>query len=254
MGRPGQKQYRLEVSASEVTAVAALSTQELNNRVAMGVTPERSYAQAIPPDHRRRFAQFFTPPKIASLMAEWALERGASSLLDPAVGMGVLVRAARAQRPALDVTVFEKDPTILRAYLSTQPDLHNLEVFFEDFLTAELQSNFDAVLMNPPYLRHHDLAYDFDIFTFFSTKYGVPISKLSNSYLLFTLKAVSALKPGGRAAIIIPTEWMNANFGSAMKSYLVNRNVLKELIYFSNCSDVFDDALTTASVLLIESN
>ena len=252
VGRPGRKQDRLEGRIGAVNDAGSLSLFAVLASIDRGVTPEASYAAAVPSGHRQRYAQFFTPPKIARLMAEWALAGDAQTLLDPAVGMGVLVRAALARKPDLRVAAIEKDPVILRAFLGTRPDLNRVEVILDDFLTMDLRSTFDAVLMNPPYLRHHDLSYGFDIFAEFSHKYSVEVSRLSNSYLLFTLKAATLLKLGGRAAIIIPAEWMNANFGSAMKSFLIGRGLLKEMIYFSNCSEIFDDALTTACVLLLE--
>jgi adenine-specific DNA-methyltransferase len=252
MGRPGRKQDRLDVGADLLDDPDSFDLAGMAAGISNGATPEHSYLSAVPFGHRRRYAQFFTPAKIAKLMAEWALGDSTCSLLDPAVGMGILVSAALARQPDLQVTVFEKDPLILRAYLSTQPDLKRIEVILGDFLTMDVSSTFDAVIMNPPYLRHHDLSYDFDIFSQFSQRYGIEVSKLSNSYLLFTLKAVMLLNPGGRASIIIPTEWMNANFGAAMKAFLIRRNLLREVIYFSNCSEIFDDALTTACILLIE--
>jgi len=252
MGRPGRKQDRLDGGIDVMDDPDLLDLASITAGISRGAAPESSYSSAVPFGHRRRYAQFFTPPKIASLMAEWALAGGTQSLLEPAAGMGILVRAALMRKPDVRVTVFEKDPVILRAFLGTHPNLGQIEVILGDFLTTDLLSTFDAVLMNPPYLRHHDLSYGFDIFAEFSQNYGIEVSKLSNSYLLFTLKVTMSLSPGGRAAIIIPTEWMNANFGSAMKAFLVKRDLLREIIYFSNCSEIFDDALTTACVLLIE--
>ena len=252
MGRPGKKQDRLLAGDDILDDPNSLDVNGIAAFVRRGGSPEQSYSSVVPPAHRRKFAQFFTPPKIASLMAEWALGHNARSVIDPALGMGALVRAAIARNPNLEITAFEKDPVILRAYLATHPELQNIEVILGDFLALDVISAFDAAIMNPPYLRHHDLSYDFDIFDRFSQLYGIELSKLSNSYLLFTLKTVMALSPGGRASIIIPTEWMNANFGSAMKRFLIKGNFLKEIIYFSNCSQIFEDALTTACVLLIE--
>lgn len=252
MGRPGRKQDRLDGGIEVAADPASFDVAAIAAGIKRGNSPELSYASAVPFEHRRRYAQFFTPPKIADLMAEWALEGPTESLLEPAAGMGALIRAALARQPDLRVTTFEKDPVILRAFLASYPDLRKIEVIHEDFLTANLLSTFDAVLMNPPYLRHHDLSYSFDIFAEFAKKYRVDVSKLSNSYLLFTLKVCMSLNPGGRAAIIIPSEWMNANFGAAMKSFLIRQGLLREIIYFSNCSEIFDDALTTASILLIE--
>lgn len=181
VGRPGRKQDRLEGATGVVNDAASLDLAAVLAGIGRGMAPEASYAAAVPSRHRQRYAQFFTPPKIARLMAEWALAGGAQTLLDPAVGMGALVRAALAHKPDLRVAAIEKDPVILRAFLGTGPNLGKMEVTLSDFLTLDFVSTFDAVLMNPPYLRHHDLSYDFDVFTEFSHTYGVELSKLSNS-------------------------------------------------------------------------
>jgi adenine-specific DNA-methyltransferase len=252
MGRPGRKHDRLGEGSPPLGELLRLEVSTIRAQVGEGSTPELSYASAIPLSHRRRYAQFFTPPKVANLMAEWAVTSATETMLEPAVGMGALVRAALARKADLRVTAFERDPVILRAFLGTHPDLGKVEPLLADFLTCDLASAYDAVLMNPPYLRHHDLSYNFDIFESFGKAFGLDLSRLSNVYLLFTLKASMALRPGGRASIIIPSEWMNANFGAAMKRFLVGRGLLRELIYFSGCSEIFDDALTTASVLFLE--
>jgi adenine-specific DNA-methyltransferase len=106
--------------------------------------------------------------------------------------------------------------------------------------------------MNPPYMRHHGLDYKCDIHALISIVGKVKISKLSNSYLLFVIKACELLKSGGRAAVIIPTEWANANFGQSLKDYLLENNYLRHIIYFSNAAEIFSDALTTACILFIE--
>jgi adenine-specific DNA-methyltransferase len=252
MGRPGKKSDRLKGSGPTNGGLSVWETDHPRAGAKGCLTPELSYRASTPASHRRQFAQFFTPPKIAKLMAEWAVTPATRNMLEPALGMGVLVRAALDRSADIQVTAFEKDPIILRAFLSSHPDLGKVEPLLADFLIHDLALNFDAVLMNPPYLRHHDLSYDFDIFDKFGLTYGIELSRLSNAYLLFTIKAAMALRPGGRASIIIPTEWMNANFGAAMKHFLIGRGFLREMIYFSSCSHIFDDALTTASILLLE--
>lgn len=253
MARPGKKQDRLDQAKVQLCELSDVDLNRIKKAAAAGSSLEQAYSAITPLEHRRRYAQFFTPPKIATLMAEWAVLPDTETLLDPAAGLGALIRAAHARKPNLQVTAFEKDPNILRAFSETYSQQNLPEIVRGDFLTYDFSSRFDAVLMNPPYLRHHDLSYEFDIFAEFSRRFGIEISRLSNAYFLFTLKAASLLRPGGRASIIIPTEWMNANFGASMKGFLINQNFLKEIIYFSSCSDIFDDALTTACVLLLES-
>ena len=252
MGRSGKKLARLDIPDDAFSDSSMAALELVSTKLRCGVAPETSYNAAVSIEHRRHYAQFFTPLKVAKLMAEWTITSDTETLLEPALGMGILTRAARTRNVGLKITAFEKDPVILRAFLRAQTDLNGFEIIFGDFLTSKVLSRFDAILMNPPYLRHHDLSYNFDIFELFSRLYGLKISRLSNAYLLFTLKAASLLKPGGRAAIIVPTEWMNANFGSAMKAFLIERNLLREIIYFSSCSDIFENALTTACILFLE--
>jgi len=215
-------------------------------------SPETIYSRNASEEHRRQFAQFFTPPKIAKLMAEWAITPATKSLLEPSVGMGVLVRAALDLKADMEVTAFEKDPLILQEFMKSHPNSDDISVILADFLTYSLDEKFDAVLMNPPYIRHQKIDYEIDLFGYFAKCYGVKLSRLSNLYSLFTLKAAMSLRPGGRASFLIPTEWMNANFGCEMKEFLLHRRLLREIVYFSNCSNIFDGALTTASILLIE--
>lgn len=85
-----------------------------------------------------------------------------------------------------------------------------------------------------------------------SLKSGFLIPKFANLYVYFTVRAALQLRPGGRAAVLIPTEWMNANFSATFKRFLLDAGLLREIVLFSGCSNIFADALTTASILLLE--
>jgi adenine-specific DNA-methyltransferase len=124
----------------------------------------------------------------------------------------------------------------------------------DDFLNWDPDDRFDAIVANPPYLRHHDLHYDFDIFAEIGRRNQVRLSRLTNIYGLFILEICRRLTDKGRAAVIVPGEWLNANFGGPIKRFLLDRELLHTLIYFSHAETVFDDALTTASILFIEKN
>lgn len=217
------------------------------------MSPEKAYIGYCSIEHRKRFAQFFTPPSIAQLMSEWVMDISPATLLDPSVGTGILVRHARHMDPCLFITAVEKDPLVRQAFESlNQPGMYN-ELIDGDFLTTEFENTFDAILMNPPYIRHQELNYGKNIFLDFSEKYQVKISALSNIYVLFIFKAVGLLNPGGRASIIVPSEWMNSNYGMALKEFLIGKTrSLKEIVYFNQEDNVFDDALTSAAILFLE--
>lgn len=211
--------------------------------------PEAQYNREVALEHRRRFAQVFTPPKLADLMADWAMGRSPRHLLDPALGTGVLTAACLNIDSELDVTAFEIDERVLN-FARDFPA--NVSILNRDFIREQIVERYDAVVMNPPYIRHREISGYTDELSLISSMALVSIPKSANLYIYFCVKALELLKENGRAAILIPAEWMSANFSKSFKEYLLGRSLLRSVVTFSNCSNVFDDALTTASILLCE--
>ena len=245
MGRPGKKINRLTDAAcwrnDDTPPPGSLNYEDVLSL----------YRADTPLAHRKRFGQFFTPRPIAALMTDWIMAVSPKTILDPAVGPGVFVadfvaRGCKAKFFAMDV-----DPNVLQ-YARAIAGTEDVEFLENDFLHFANTASFDAIIANPPYLRHHDFSYASDIFAEIGSRNNIPISKLTNIYALFILEICRRLNPAGRAAIIIPTEWTNANFGMAIKRFLLERGLLHTFIYFTHEALPFSDALTTACVLLIE--
>ena len=208
------------------------------------------YASVASAAHRKQFGQFFTPLKVAAFMADWVTSHGAESILDPAFGTGILTSACMECCGSRSYTVFEKDALIV-SYI-TDELRSRVTLYNSDFLTHEFDREFDGITMNPPYIRHRELrGYD-NAREQISLDAKCIIPKSANLYIYFAVKALTLLRKGGRAALLIPGEWMNANFAAGFKMHLVRSGVLREVVLFSNCSNVFDEALTTASILLCE--
>ncbi len=211
--------------------------------------PEIRYNQQASAEHRRKFGQVFTPPRLAELMAEWVTYNAPSDLLDPAYGTGILTAACLARVGDLNVTAYEIDPCVIKY---ARPSMANIEIRNQDFLKYSGSDCYDAVIMNPPYIRHREIeGYENELYRI-SHEANVAIPKSANLYIYFSVKALSCLRPRGRAAILIPAEWMSANFSKTFKQHILQTGLLRNIITFSNCSNVFDDALTTASVILCE--
>jgi type I restriction-modification system DNA methylase subunit len=212
-------------------------------------SPEEKYVSLVDNARRKEFGQFFTPPNVAALMAEWIAAIEPSSILDPALGTGILTRSALEAAPTAQVRAYEKDSLIASFADVGRPEQVTIQV--ADFLAADF-ATFDAVIANPPYIRHRELVDQEAARAKISVMARTEIPRSANLYIYFVMKAVLQLRRGGRAAFLIPTEWMNANFSKSFKSFLLEGNYLKEIVLFSGCSNVFSDALTTASILLIE--
>jgi|SRR5581483_5165536 len=209
---------------------------------------EQRYSRIATAAHRKQFGQFFTPETVAALMADWITSAKPERILDPACGTGVLCRAVAKLAPTTPIDAFELD-----AQIADHCDLPSTTVLHkEDFLSAQLASRYGGIIMNPPYIRHREIEGYEEARHKISIRAQCVIPRTANLYIYFALKACTALADNGRAAILIPGEWLNANFSATFKAYLLENKLLKEIVVFSSCSNVFDDALTTASVLLIE--
>lgn len=243
MGAPLPKEKRL-------SAYIADARFDIDVDIANFTNPEDAYCQLAPREHRKRYGQFFTPAPTARLMAEWVCAIKPKRIFDPAVGTGALLRAAHSLAPNAELTGWDIDSRCLNFAAQCLPGftkLHNA-----DYLTSQDAGLYEGIIANPPYIRHHDVAYDFDIHGRFSSEHQINISRLANTYILFTLKALSRLAEGGRAAFLIPAEWANANFGDCLKRYFLKHKMLAKVIYFSHSGFVFDDNYSTGCVLLLE--
>lgn len=249
MARAGSKLARYEEDAYLLRGAPALELLEKNTHKNF----EKLYGEHADIAKRKRLGQFFTPDSIASVMADWVVKCSPKSIIDPAVGTGVLLRKVfDVAGYSILSDVFDIDEDILGYFRMAHPHDNNIKIRNEDFLSSTIHAEYDAVIMNPPYLRHQDMYYDHNMHDRISELVGAKISRSANAYVLFVMKACHHLKSGGRGAFIIPSEWANANFGENFKKYLMDIAGLSEIIYFTNCASVFDDALTTASILLVE--
>jgi adenine-specific DNA-methyltransferase len=262
MGRPGKKHVRLGIADSRSKGLfeglddePAIPADPGEHSLPLGFdasNPEESYSRLVSSSHRKRYGQFFTPQPIADLLCRWAAQIQPRTMLDPAAGTGVLARTFHKVASDCCISAIEVDPLAADALTIVADRSWKSEVICGDFLTWASQDMFDAIVANPPYLRHHDICYPAQLWRKIEQNCGVKLSRLTNVYVLFILEMCRRLNPGGRAAIIVPGEWLNANFGTPLKEFLLQGAWLRQLVYFSHAETLFADALTTACLLLIQ--
>jgi adenine-specific DNA-methyltransferase len=217
-------------------------------------SPEDVYIKMTTEHRRKNFAQFFTPVQIAKIMAEWIASVRPKNVLEPSVGTGVLIRALGELIPDAKITCIDIDQAPIALAKKSAPS-HLLCNFLQaDFLKHKMQEKFDGILSNPPYLRHHDIAYNIDIHDEIGKRSDVVISKACNLYILFIFEICRLLAKGGRAAIIVPADWLSANSALCLREYFMEVRLLKELLYFDESDRHFDGVLTTSVILLLEND
>lgn len=217
--------------------------------------PEREYIAEVSYEERKRLGQFFTPLEIAQFMVDWVVnDRQQIKILDPAVGLGIFFRAILNRYPQLEMSCIGYDvdeQTIIRAQeIFSQIGDQRVKLLIQDYLYAAWEERYDGIVCNPPYLRFHDYAQRDDLLEIFHQR-EMQLSGLTNIYSLFLLKSMQQLNPNGRMAYIVPSEFLNADYGKLVKKYLKESGFLRYVIVIDYKTGVFEDALTTSAILLL---
>lgn len=214
------------------------------------ISPEDEYCNDTSPEHRKQFAQFFTPLYIVELMTEWLL--GSNSLhnvVEPAFGLGIFSRRLLSKKKDLLIKGFELDEVIFNKAKNLFKDKKNVNLILQDYIFNDWKNKYDGIICNPPYFKFHDYN---NVQTIKEIKKYLKcdLSQTSNLYTLFLLKSLYQLNTNGRCAYILPSEFLNSDYGKKIKSYLINTKMLRYVILFDCNESIFKDAITTASILL----
>ncbi|MDR1087489.1 MAG: N-6 DNA methylase [Endomicrobium sp.] len=211
---------------------------------------EKNYMKTVSIEHRKQFAQFFTPKPIVQFMNEWILgNKHLKNVLEPAMGLGIFSRELLLRKSDISIKSFEIDKTICDIAVKYFSKYKNVSINLQDYMYNDWKNKYDGIICNPPYFKFHD--YDNkSILKEMETRLNCKLNGFTNLYTLFLLKSIHQLSPNGRLAYIVPSEFLNSDYGKLVKTYLVKTKTLKHIIVVNFEENVFDDALTTASIIL----
>lgn len=225
------------------------------------MTPPRSRDEilmaTLPRAQRKALGQFATPDEIAALMAAWIDQPGIAEVVDPAVGTGALLRAIAARhggQARVHLRGGELDPAaaaIATAELGVFAGAGS-SVEIGDFFERALES-WAAISCNPPYLNAARLANREALRQCVERDAGIAFRGNPNLALLFSARLLAFLAPGGRLALLIPSELLDQRTAGPFKRALLDRGLLRAVITFDDEQEsVFEGVETTATVLLLE--
>ncbi len=212
-------------------------------------------------DERNRLGQFATPEKLANDMVRIGITLLDSfskiKFIDPAFGTGVFYSALRrnTDRNKIDVAYgFEIDPHYgipARQLWSSSDIIIKLNDFTKEKLPGEEDSRFNFLVCNPPYVRHHHLSSDDKVRLQHVVKQscGIRIYGLTGLYCYFLLLAHKWLQEGGVGVWLIPSEFMDVNYGREIKYYLTNKVKVIRIHRFTPSDVQFDKALVSSTVI-----
>jgi predicted RNA methylase len=212
---------------------------------------------------KNRLGQFATPNALAVEIARYVQSIVGRALpavrfADPALGTGSFYSAALSVfgRERIESAVgVELDSAFCAAARDLWAET-GLEVVQADFTRIMPGSCPPAapnlILTNPPYVRHHHLdVRDKERLQALAYRMaGVKVNGLAGLYVYFLLLATAWMADGGYAAWLIPSEFMDVNYGAALKRYLIDRVTLIRAHRFDPDDVQFGDALVSSVILV----
>jgi adenine-specific DNA-methyltransferase len=206
---------------------------------------------------RNRLGQFATPTALAQDILKYAatlLPRGEEvHFLDPAIGTGSFYSALAKVFPGkliAEALGFEIDTHYGTPAAHLWKDC-GLTMKVSDFTHAKPAPRFNLIICNPPYVRHHHLENGNKSRLQIQTQQasGMKISGLAGLYCHFLGLSHAWMTDGGVAGWLIPSEFMDVNYGQAVKRYLLDRVTLLHIHRFDPNDVQFADALVSSAVV-----
>jgi adenine-specific DNA-methyltransferase len=215
---------------------------------------------------RNRLGQFATPPGLAAdliCLAKSMLPKGGQiRFFDPAFGTGAFYSALLRYFSVSRIDWargFEIDPHYGEPSLwlwSGTP----LSLTLADFTrTVPPDNDMDKATLlvcNPPYVRHHhlDAALKRRLKEASHEAGGVDLNGLSGLYCHFVSLSHAWMARDGLAIWLVPSEFMDVNYGRAIKEYLLRRVTLLRAHRFDPAESQFSDALVSSAVVIFRNS
>ena len=206
---------------------------------------------------RNRLGQFSTPTALAidilrhakTLLTPEANVR----FLDPAIGTGSFYSALLKVFPKKRINEavgFEIDPHYGKPAVELWKQTP-LSLQLSDFTREQAEARFNLLICNPPYVRHHHISNEEKTRLQLRTlkACGTRIGGLAGLYCHFIGLAHAWLAPGAISCWLVPSEFMDVNYGQAIKRYLLDRVTLLHIHRFDPGDVQFADALVSSAVV-----
>lgn len=239
-----------------VTTLKADQLEAIRKAISVGADPlGEAFSSIRSAAERRPSGAVYTPLPIVHSMISWLAAQGTPArIVDPGAGSGRFILAAGKAFPAAQLVAIEMDPLaalMLRANLSARGWTHRTQVLVQDYREVELAScaGMTAFIGNPPYVRHHDISEDWK--TWYASKFagfGIKASALAGLHLHFFLKTRQLAQAGDVGAFITSAEWMDVNYGSALRQLLLDELGGVALHVLEPTVEAFPGTATTAAI------
>lgn len=230
-------------------------------------------------DSGGKYAEYYTPHAVAKIMAAILVPESVRgkisnvSCYDPSAGSGTLLmniaHAIGEQRCSIySQDISQKSSSLLRLNLILNNLVHSIPNIIQGntmlhpyHREGKALKKFDYIVSNPPFkMDFSDFRNELDTKEhqerFFAGVPNIPKQAVDKMaiYQLFLQHIIYSLKPGGKAAVVVPTGFITAQSGidKAIRQHLVDHKMLAGVV--SMPSNIFATTGTNVSILFIDAS
>jgi len=252
------------------------------------------YEEIIPPVERHQLGQYYTPDEIVNLVTELTVTSPEDTVLDPGCGTGgFLVGAYNRlsdlkgngnhekildQIYGIDINRFPAHLCAINlAIRDMSHETHNVNVLVDDFFrvhdgqepfedpeqatvgtngngSVRTLQNIDAVVANPPYIRHENISDDVDARGHLD-ELGIDLNDRSDIYCYFFTHGFQFLNDGttgrpGRLGYLTSNRWLTVGYGEDLQEFFLQNTKIKAIIDFD--TQQFDVPLIGTCITILE--
>jgi type I restriction enzyme M protein len=224
-----------------------------------------------------KYAEYYTPHAVAKIMAAILVPEDVRgkvknvSCYDPSAGSGTLLmnlaHAIGEQRCAIfSQDISQKSSSLLRLNLILNNLVHSIPNIIQGntllhpyHRNGKALKKFDYIVSNPPFkMDFSDFRNELDVrehqARFFAGVPNIPKQAVDKMaiYQLFLQHIIYSLKPGGKAAVVVPTGFITAQSGidKKIRQKLVDERMLAGVV--SMPSNIFATTGTNVSIVFID--
>ena len=194
-------------------------------------------------------------------MVGYVMQDDPGYIFDPAVGAGAFFHAAKnmAAEYSREIAFLgtELDPQALEKALYNGLSVDDLaHVELTDFILNPPEGHFEAIVANPPYIRHHRLstAVKEELKRISASAIGVTLDGRAGLHIYFLIRALSLLADRGRLAFIMPADTCEGIFSSTLWNWIADNYRLDAVVTFAPGASPFPKVDTNPIIFMISNN
>lgn len=209
----------------------------------------------------REKGQFWTPDWVANAMAAYLIAGRPEHVYDPAIGSGVLFRAVKRCSRAAGIPVkllgMELHGTACAEARENGLNATDLAgVGYGDFIFGEERGPFQAIIANPPYIRHHrfGISRKEHLRALVRELTGLTLDGRAGLHVYFLIRALNLLTPSGRLAFLVPADICEGVFSGKLWRWILGRFRLDAVVTFAPESSPFPNVDVNSLVLYLSNS